>query len=153
MYWWFGSDRPNTSTNSQGGRGDFLARYVTRRSLRAAPWRRSAFASAPSSRRWWRRKRKRRSAAANAISATPAPKGYRNGHRERRLVGPFGAVTVSLPRARLFDEGGREKEWKSQTIEAYKRLTKRAEAIIAYFKFFPLHVVLKRSDNRARRMS
>ena len=59
------------------------------------------------------------------------PKGYRNGHRERRLVGTFGAVTVSLPRARLFDEGGREKEWRSQTIQAYKRLTKRAEAIIA----------------------
>ena len=40
-------------------------------------------------------------------------------------------MTVSLPRARLFDGDGREKEWKSQTIQAYKRLTKRAEAIIA----------------------
>ena len=59
------------------------------------------------------------------------PKGYRNGHRQRQLVGTFGAVTVSLPRARLFDGDGREKEWKSQTIQAYKRLTKRAEAIIA----------------------
>ncbi len=51
--------------------------------------------------------------------------------RDRQLVGTFGAVMVSLPRARLFDGGGREKEWKSQTIQAYKRLTKRAEAIIA----------------------
>ncbi len=59
------------------------------------------------------------------------PKGYRNGHRRRQLVGTFGALTVSLPRARLFDEGGGEKEWRSQTIQAYKRLTKRAEAIIA----------------------
>ncbi len=59
------------------------------------------------------------------------PKGYRNGHRERQLVGTFGAVTVSLPRARLLDGDGREKEWRSQTIQAYKRLTKQAEAIIA----------------------
>ena len=29
------------------------------------------------------------------------PKGYRNGHRDRQLVGTFGALTVSLPRARL----------------------------------------------------
>ena len=37
-----------------------------------------------------------------------------------------------LPRIRLLDgDGRREKEWRSQTIQAYKRLTKRAEAIIA----------------------
>ena len=59
------------------------------------------------------------------------PKGYRNGHRQRQLVGTFGAVTVSLPRARLFDEDGLEKEWKSHTVQVYKRLTKCAEAIIA----------------------
>ncbi len=59
------------------------------------------------------------------------PKGYRNGHQERRLVGTFGAVTVSLPRVRLLDGDGGETEWRSQTIQAYKRLTKRAEAIIA----------------------
>ena len=59
------------------------------------------------------------------------PKGYRNGHRERQLVGTFGALTVSLPRARLLDQHGREREWRSQTIQAYKRLTKQAEAIIA----------------------
>jgi len=43
------------------------------------------------------------------------PKGYSNGHRRRQLVGTFGALTVSLPRARLFDGGGGEKEWRSQT--------------------------------------
>ena len=32
-----------------------------------------------------------------------APKGYRNGHRHRQLVGTFGALTVSLPRVRLLD--------------------------------------------------
>ena len=60
-----------------------------------------------------------------------APKGYRNGHRHRQLVGTFGALTVSLPRVRLLDGDDGEKEWRSQTIQAYKRLTKRAEAIIA----------------------
>ena len=60
-----------------------------------------------------------------------APKGYRNGHRHRQLVGTFGALTVSLPRVRLLDGDGGEKEWRSQTIQAYKRLTKRAEAMIA----------------------
>ncbi len=61
-----------------------------------------------------------------------APKGYRNGRRERQLVGTFGKLTVSLPRARLIaEESGRATEWRSQTIRAHKRLTKRAEAVIA----------------------
>ena len=38
---------------------------------------------------------------------------------------------MSLPRVLLLDQHGHEKEWRSQTIQAYKRLTKRAEAIIA----------------------
>ncbi len=60
-----------------------------------------------------------------------APKGYRNGHRDRQLVGTFGQQRVSLPRARLIDESGGEREWHSQTIRAYKRVTKQAEALIA----------------------
>ena len=62
---------------------------------------------------------------------TGPPKGYRNGHRDRQLVGTFGAVTVSLPRARLFDGDGQESEWKSQVIPSYRRLTKGAEALVA----------------------
>jgi transposase-like protein len=31
---------------------------------------------------------------------TNKPTGYRHGHRERQLVGTFGAETVSVPRAR-----------------------------------------------------
>jgi transposase-like protein len=58
-------------------------------------------------------------------------KGYRNGHRDRQLVGTFGPVTVSLPRARLRDEDGSEREWKSAHVPAYKRLTRRTEAVIA----------------------
>ncbi len=57
--------------------------------------------------------------------------GYRNGRRERQLLGTFGPVTVSVPRARLFDEAGGEREWKSRALPAFKRLTKRAEAVIA----------------------
>ena len=64
-------------------------------------------------------------------SASGAGRRKRNGHRHRQLVGTFGALTVSLPRVRLLDGDGGEKEWRSQTIQAYKRLTKRAEAIIA----------------------
>lgn len=32
--------------------------------------------------------------------STNRPAGYRHGHRERQLVGTFGAETVSVPRAR-----------------------------------------------------
>uniref|UniRef100_A0A1S7LIR3 Transposase n=1 Tax=Magnetococcus massalia (strain MO-1) TaxID=451514 RepID=A0A1S7LIR3_MAGMO len=59
------------------------------------------------------------------------PKGKRNGHRDRQLIGSFGPVTVALPRARIVDENGHEQEWKIETVPAYKRVTKRAEAIIA----------------------
>ncbi len=51
--------------------------------------------------------------------------------RQWQLVGTFGALTVLLPRVRLLDGDGGAKEWWSQTIQAYKRLTKRAEAMIA----------------------
>jgi len=34
-----------------------------------------------------------------------APKGYRNGTRERQLLGSFGPVEISVPRARMVAEG------------------------------------------------
>ena len=34
-----------------------------------------------------------------------APKGYRNGTRERQLLGSFGPVQISVPRARMGDRG------------------------------------------------
>ncbi len=58
-------------------------------------------------------------------------KGYRHGRRNRQLIGTFGPVTVSLPRARLHGAGGGTREWRSATIRAHKQLTKRAEAVIA----------------------
>src|SRR5258708_32217016 len=57
--------------------------------------------------------------------------GHRHGHRERQLIGTFGPVTVSVPRARLAEADGRTSEWRNRTIPSYKRLTKRAEALIA----------------------
>jgi transposase-like protein len=57
--------------------------------------------------------------------------GYRNGHRERRLVGTFGAVQLAVPRARVRGADGRSTEWHSQVLPAYKRITARAEQLIA----------------------
>src|SRR5687768_7302393 len=56
--------------------------------------------------------------------------GGRHGHRPRRLVTTFGPLCLSVPRARLHDEAG-EQEWKSALLPAYKRLSRRAEALIA----------------------
>jgi transposase-like protein len=60
-----------------------------------------------------------------------AKKGYRNGHRERQLVGTFGTETVSVPRARIENEEGKITEWRSKALPRYQRLTKKAEALIA----------------------
>ena len=57
--------------------------------------------------------------------------GHRHGHRDRQLLGTFGPTTVSVPRARLVEADGTTREWRNQTLPAYKRLTKRAEALIA----------------------
>jgi transposase-like protein len=57
--------------------------------------------------------------------------GYRNGHRDRQLLGTFGPVSVSVPRALLAGGDGKPKEWHSKTLPAYKRLTQRAETLIA----------------------
>lgn len=56
--------------------------------------------------------------------------GRRHGHRSRQLITTFGPLTLSVPRARLADEAG-EQEWKSVLLPAYKRLSRRAEALIA----------------------
>lgn len=58
-------------------------------------------------------------------------RGHRHGHRARQLVGTFGRVRLSVPRARLAGADGRTSEWRNHTIPAYRRLTKRAEALIA----------------------
>jgi putative transposase len=60
-----------------------------------------------------------------------AKKGYRNGHRERQLVGTLGTETLSVPRARIENEVGKITEWRSKALPRYQRLTKKAEALIA----------------------
>jgi putative transposase len=58
-------------------------------------------------------------------------RGHRNGHRERQIIGTFGAETVKVPRARLVDDRGGTSEWRSQALRRYQRLTRKAEALIA----------------------
>jgi transposase-like protein len=57
--------------------------------------------------------------------------GHRNGHRARQVVGTFGAETVMVPRARLVDDRGETREWRSQALRRYQRLTRKAEVLIA----------------------
>jgi len=57
--------------------------------------------------------------------------GHRNGHRDRQLMGTFGATTVSVPRARLESMEGGTTEWKSKSLSAYCRRTKEVDALIA----------------------
>jgi len=58
-------------------------------------------------------------------------KGYRHGHRARQLTGTFGSETVHVPRARVENEDGEVREWRSKVLPRYQRLTKKAEALIA----------------------
>jgi len=57
--------------------------------------------------------------------------GYRNGRRERQLLGSFGSVRISVPRARLANAAGPSGEWRSQVLPRYARMTKQVEAVIA----------------------
>src|SRR4051794_29049191 len=57
-------------------------------------------------------------------------KGYRHGRRSRRLLTTFGPLELTVPRARLRDAVG-EHEWRSGLLPAYRRLSRRAEALIA----------------------
>ena len=57
-------------------------------------------------------------------------KGHRHGRRTRQLVTTFGPLELSVPRARLRDTTG-AREWKSTLLPAYKRLSHRAEALVA----------------------
>src|ERR671932_507456 len=63
--------------------------------------------------------------------AAGAPKGYRNGTRERHLLGSFGPVQVSVPRARMADAEGGTREWRSAALPRYARMTRQVEGLIA----------------------
>src|SRR5215467_3363371 len=57
--------------------------------------------------------------------------GYRHGHRSRSLMGTFGRVEITVPRARLDTAAGKTTEWKSAALRAYQRRTKQADSLIA----------------------
>ena len=59
------------------------------------------------------------------------PAGYRNGTRTRQLLGSFGPVALSVPRARMATEGGGTQEWRSASLPRYARMTRQVEALIA----------------------
>ncbi len=63
--------------------------------------------------------------------AADTPKGYRNGTRERRLLGSFGPVEVGVPRARMAAADGGTREWRSSALPRYARMTRQVEALIA----------------------
>ena len=67
-----------------------------------------------------------------AHSSEPAARvGYRHGRRQRQLLGSFGPVTISAPRARLNNDDGTSQEWRSEVLPRYARMTKQVEALIA----------------------
>ena len=45
-----------------------------------------------------------------------AAKGYRHGHRDRQITGTFGTETISVPRARVENEDGKVREWRSKAL-------------------------------------
>jgi transposase-like protein len=75
-----------------------------------------------------RRSRYRRSVSAEAAGESG---GYRHGRRNRQLLGSFGPVTISVPRARLNGTNGVSREWHSEALPRYVRMTKHVEAVIA----------------------
>ena len=58
-------------------------------------------------------------------------RGHRNGCRKRTIMGTFGKLTVSVPRARLDTPDGRTTEWVNTTLPKYRRRTKEVDALIA----------------------
>ena len=59
------------------------------------------------------------------------PRGYRNGTRERQLLGSFGLVGLAVPRARMAAAEGGTSEWRSASLPRYARMTRQVEALIA----------------------
>jgi transposase-like protein len=72
----------------------------------------------------------RRKAPPDGSAAAPLV-GCRHGHRKRALTGTFGKTEIAVPRARVMGEDGKTREWKSQSLPAYQRRTKAADALIA----------------------
>lgn len=60
--------------------------------------------------------------------------GYRHGSRPRQLTTSLGRTTIAMPRARLINEDGSSREWRSRMIPRYQRRTERVdEAILGVY--------------------
>ncbi len=64
-------------------------------------------------------------------------KGYRNGRRERELVGTFGTEAVRVPRARIEGADGRVCEWRSTALPRYRRLQRVRRKRKQHWALFP----------------
>ena len=62
---------------------------------------------------------------------TEGVQGYRHGRRPRTVIGSFGWVELSMPRARVRGEDGRSREFRSALLPRYTRLTGSASSLIA----------------------
>lgn len=56
--------------------------------------------------------------------------GYRHGARARQLTTSLGKATIMLPRARLKEADGAEREWHSRIIPRYQRRTERVDGAL-----------------------
>ena len=72
--------------------------------------------------------------AAASQRVGPIRAGYRHGKRLRTLTTSLGATTIAMPRARIEDDDGRRREWRSQIMPRYQRRTERVdEAILGVY--------------------
>ena len=72
--------------------------------------------------------------AARAARVGTNRAGYRHGKRSRTLSTGLGATTIMMPRARIEDDDGRRREWRSTIIPRYQRRTERVdEAILGVY--------------------
>jgi putative transposase len=53
--------------------------------------------------------------------------GYRHGHKSRRLTLRTGTVQMKVPRARMVEADGGEREWQSQLVRRYRRSSPEVE--------------------------
>jgi len=67
---------------------------------------------------------------ANRSERLDGRQGYRHGKRDRTLTTSLGPTTFSMPRARLAEEGGSTREWRSTVIPRYQRRTARVDESI-----------------------
>jgi putative transposase len=73
----------------------------------------------------------RRAKNAEGEEVVAGAAGHRHGSRVRTLTGTFGKTEITVPRARLNTADGKTMEWKSQSLRAYQRRTRAADALIA----------------------